>query len=151
MSEPTPVRVEPGLFRDAVDVSPEALAIFDGSWKVVYLNPAGGQLLERGQADLIDRNVWSAVPELAGTIFHSFLLHARSVGDRVTWQGYYPPADRWLTATAVLVGELLHVFYRDDPSCCRRRRRGNPSRRPPTRFRAPKASGSVSWPRSARR
>jgi serine phosphatase RsbU (regulator of sigma subunit) len=96
-----------------VDVSPEALAIFDGDWNVVHLNPAGGRLLDRSPADVIGSNVWSAVPELAGTIFHSFLLHARSVGDRVTWQGYYPPADRWLTATAALVGDLLHVYYRD--------------------------------------
>ncbi|MDQ1660108.1 MAG: phosphoserine phosphatase RsbU/P [Blastococcus sp.] len=113
MSEPSPVRVETGLFRDAVDVSPDALAILDGDWNVVHLNPAGGRLLDRSPAELIGSNIWSAVPELTGTIFHSFLLHARSVGDRVTWQGYYPPADRWLTATAVLVGDLLHVYYRD--------------------------------------
>ena len=113
MSEPSPARVEPGLFRDAVDVSPEALAIFDRGWRVVHVNPAGGRLLGRTPADLLDHVVWTAVPELAGTIFHSFLLHARSVGDRVTWHGYYPPAERWLTATAVPVGDLLHVFYRD--------------------------------------
>jgi serine phosphatase RsbU (regulator of sigma subunit) len=113
VSEPTPVRLPPGLFRDVVDVSPEGVAIFDRAWKVVYLNPAGGHLFQRSSAELVDRNVWVALPELAGTIFHSFLLHARSVGDRVTWQGYYPPADRWLMATAVLVGDLLHVFYRD--------------------------------------
>jgi serine phosphatase RsbU (regulator of sigma subunit) len=96
-----------------VDTLPDGVAVFDGEWTIVHLNPAGGHLLERSSAELIDRNVWVALPELAGTIFHSFLLHARSVGDRVTWQGYYPPTDRWLTATAVLVGDLLHVFYRD--------------------------------------
>lgn len=113
MSEPAPLPAGPRLFQDAVEASPEALAVLDRDWRIVHLNPAGGRLLERDRAGLLGRNVWLAVPELAGTIFHSFLLHARRVGDRVTWQGYYAPADHWLTATAVLVGDLLHVFFRD--------------------------------------
>ena len=61
---------------------------------------------------LVGRNIWVALPELGGTIFHSFLLHARSAGTPVTWAGFYPPADRWLTATAVLADGLLHVSFR---------------------------------------
>ena len=141
MSEPAHLAAEPGLFRDAVEASPEALAIFDRDWRVVHLNPAGGRLLERDGARLLGRNVWVAVPELTGTIFHSFLLHARRVGDRVTWQGYYPPADHWLTATAVLVGDLLHVFFRDAPPALP----GGPNRSPeagaPSTDRDPDADG----------
>src|SRR3712207_292380 len=46
-------------------------------------------------------------------MFHSFLLHARTVGTRVTWRGFYAPAGRWLSATAELVGDLLQVFFRE--------------------------------------
>jgi hypothetical protein len=36
------------------------------------------------------------------------------VGAPVTWQGFSPPANRWLTATARVVDDLLHVCFRED-------------------------------------
>src|SRR4051812_15107926 len=50
---------------------------------------------------------------MSGTIFYSFLLHARGAGRPVTWRGFYAPAGRWLSATAVVVGELLQVSIRE--------------------------------------
>src|SRR3954463_7973822 len=50
---------------------------------------------------------------MSGTIFYSFLLHARGAGRAVTWRGFYAPAGRWLSATAVVVGELLQVSIRE--------------------------------------
>ncbi|MGY1643947.1 PP2C family protein-serine/threonine phosphatase [Geodermatophilus sp. SYSU D00703] len=90
-----------------------ALAVFDADWTLVSVDDATADLLGRRREELVDRNIWIALPELAGTIFHSFLLHARSVGERVTWRGFYPPAGRWLDATAVRVGEHLHVSLRE--------------------------------------
>jgi phosphoserine phosphatase RsbU/P len=46
-------------------------------------------------------------------MFHSFLLHARTVGTPVTWRGFYAPAGRWLSATAQSVGDLLQVSFRE--------------------------------------
>jgi serine phosphatase RsbU (regulator of sigma subunit) len=91
---------------------PRALAVFDADWTLVAVDQATADLLGRRREDLVARNIWIALPELAGTIFHSFLLHARSVGERVTWRGFYPPAGRWLDATAVRAGDLLHVHLR---------------------------------------
>src|SRR3954462_11102495 len=50
---------------------------------------------------------------MSGTIFYSFLLHARGAGRPVTWRGFYAPAGRWLSATAFVVGELLQVSIRE--------------------------------------
>jgi serine phosphatase RsbU (regulator of sigma subunit) len=69
-------------------------------------------LLGRPVDELVGRNIWVALPELGGTIFHGFLLHARNAGTPVTWAGYYPPADRWLSATAIEEGGLLQVSFR---------------------------------------
>ena len=77
-----------------------AVAVFDGDWTLVSVDQATADLLGRRRGELVGRNIWIALPELAGTIFHSFLLHARSVGDTVTWRGFYPPAGCWLDATA---------------------------------------------------
>ncbi|TFV58577.1 GAF domain-containing protein [Geodermatophilus sp. DF01-2] len=89
-----------------------AAAVFDGDWTLVAVDQASADLLGRRREELAGRNIWIALPELAGTIFHSFLLHARSVGERVTWRGFYPPAGCWLDATAERVDDRLHVSLR---------------------------------------
>ncbi|WP_092195866.1 PP2C family protein-serine/threonine phosphatase [Blastococcus tunisiensis] len=96
----------------AVEAAPDGFAVFDDDWTIRYVNPAGARLLQRSPAALIDRNIWIALPELGGTIFHSFLLHARRTGTAVSWQGYYAPAGRWLSATAVVAGDLLQLYFR---------------------------------------
>ncbi|MGR6964722.1 SpoIIE family protein phosphatase [Geodermatophilus sp. URMC 61] len=88
------------------------VAVFDGDWTLVSVDQATADLLGRRREELAGRNIWIALPELAGTILHSFLLHARSVGERVTWRGYYPPAGCWLDATAQRAGDHLHVSLR---------------------------------------
>ena len=112
---PAPARVDPQILAEALEAVPDGVAVFDSDWTLVYVNVAGAELLERRREELLGRNIWIALPELGGTIFHSFLLRARSVGERVTWQGYYVPADRWVDATAVRVGEALHVYFRESP------------------------------------
>src|SRR3954453_4433868 len=87
--------------------------VFDAGWTIYYVNPAGSALLGRHTDELAGRSIWGALPEAAGTIFHSFLLHGRSAGTPVTWQGFYAPTGRWLSATAAVVDDLLHVSFRE--------------------------------------
>ena len=112
VSEFAAARLGPEALAAALEALPDGVALFDSDWTICYINPAGGALLERRAAELIGRSIWVALPDVAGSIFHSFLLHARSAGTPVTWQGYYSPAGRWLTATAVVVGGLLQVSFR---------------------------------------
>jgi phosphoserine phosphatase RsbU/P len=97
----------------AMDLLPEGVLVVDGEWVVGYVNPAGARLLQRRPEELLGQDLWVAVPEIGGTILHSFLLHARSVSGPVMWSGFYPPAGTWLKATAVaLGGDLLQVSLR---------------------------------------
>lgn len=109
----TSAPADPGLLEEALDTLPAGVAVFDGDWTIVYVNEAGARLLGRGRRELLDRNIWIALPELGGTILHSFLLHARTLGESVTWRGFYPPTGSWLMATAVRVGDRLHVTLRE--------------------------------------
>jgi sigma-B regulation protein RsbU (phosphoserine phosphatase) len=109
----TSAPVDPGLLEEALDALPAGVAVFDAAWTIAYVNEAGARLLGRGRDELVDRNIWIALPELGGTILHSFLLHARSLGETVTWRGFYPPAGSWLVATASRVGDRLHVTLRE--------------------------------------
>jgi PAS domain-containing protein len=95
-----------------LDALPDGLLALDDRWQVVYANPAGAALLQRPVAELVGRNLWSALPELAGTILREFLLHARGAGEPVTWTGFYPPAGQWLTVTAGAAEGLLQISLR---------------------------------------
>jgi phosphoserine phosphatase RsbU/P len=105
--------VDADLLAEALDILPAGVAVFDGDWGIAYVNESGARLLGRSRTDLLNRNIWIALPELGGTILHSFLLHARTLGESVTWRGYYPPAGSWLVATACRVGDRLHVMLRE--------------------------------------
>jgi serine phosphatase RsbU (regulator of sigma subunit) len=109
----TSAPADPGLLEEALDSLPAGVAVFDADWAIVYVNEAGARLLGRDRGGLLDRNIWIALPELGGTILHSFLLHARTLGESVTWRGFYPPASSWLVATASRVGDRLHVTLRE--------------------------------------
>jgi phosphoserine phosphatase RsbU/P len=114
VSETAPHLLGPTTLLATLDALPDGVVLFDADWTICYLNPAAAALIDRPVADLAGRNVRETLPELTGTIFSSFLLHARSVGTPVTWQGFYAPAGRWLTATAVVVDDLLQVSFRED-------------------------------------
>jgi sigma-B regulation protein RsbU (phosphoserine phosphatase) len=88
------------------------IAVFERDWCIRFVDPGTAALLGRAAGDLIGRNIWVSLPELAGTIFHSFLLRARSTGTPMTWSGYYPPTGHWLEATAEVVDDLLQVSAR---------------------------------------
>ncbi|HET6394297.1 MAG TPA: SpoIIE family protein phosphatase [Blastococcus sp.] len=103
---------DPRLLASVLDALPDGVVSFDDEWTVRYVNRSGARLLRRNRDELVGRNIWIALPELAGTIFHSFLLHARSADDRVTWRGYYAPVAEWLEATAVKDGDTLHMTFR---------------------------------------
>jgi phosphoserine phosphatase RsbU/P len=106
VSQPTADRLPQAWLAAAVGRLPEGVAVFDGDWTIRYANPAAAQLLGAHSAEMAGRNLWIALPEVAGSVFHSFLLHARTVGTPVTWRGFYAPAGRWLSATAELVDDL---------------------------------------------
>jgi PAS domain S-box-containing protein len=106
-------RVDPAWLAAAVERLPHGVAVFDADWTICYANPAAGRLLGARTGDLAGQNLWIALPELAGSMFHSFLLHARTVGTPVTWRGFYAPAGRWLSASAQPVEDLLQVFFRE--------------------------------------
>lgn len=109
----TAAPADPTLLGEALDALPAGVAVFDGDWSIAYVNEAGARILGRRRDELVDRNIWIALPELGGTILHSFLLHARSLEKPVTWRGFYPPAGCWLTATAARVQDRLHVTLQE--------------------------------------
>ena len=112
MRENSAAPLPAGMLAHALDALPDGVLIFDAEWTVRYVNPAGATLLRRPVEVLLGRNLWVALPELGGSMFHSFLLHARGAAAPVTWSGFCPPAGGRLQATAVVTGDLLQVSFR---------------------------------------
>ncbi len=73
-----PAAVSQAWLAQAVQRLPDGVAAFDADWTICYANPAAVRLLGARSADLTHQNLWIALPELAGSMFHSFLLHARA-------------------------------------------------------------------------
>ncbi len=112
VSQPVEDRMTPVELSAVLGRLPDGVAVFDADWTIGYANLAGARLLGRPAEDLAGRNLWVALPELAGTALHAFLLHARAAGGPVSWQGFHAPAGRWLTVTAELAGDRLQVSLR---------------------------------------
>jgi serine phosphatase RsbU (regulator of sigma subunit) len=113
MTRSAAARLGPDILAAALEALPDGVALLEADWTTCYVNPAGAALLGRPVDELVGRIIWDALPDVAGSIFHGFLLHARHTGTPVTWQGFYAPTGPWLTATAVRVGELLQVSFRE--------------------------------------
>src|SRR4051794_20168600 len=108
----TPSLSSPTLAR-ALDALPDGVIVFGGEWTIHYVNPAAGELLGRAVGELTGRSIWIALPELGGSLFHSFLLRARAAEHPITWPLYLPSSGRWLEATATgMSGGLLLVSIR---------------------------------------
>ena len=116
ISRRTGTALPAGRLVQALDALPDGVLIFDSEWTVGYVNRAGAALFRRPIGELLGRNLWVALPDLGGSLFHSFLLHARAAGGPVTWSGFCPPAGRWLHATAAVTGDLLQVSFRTPES-----------------------------------
>lgn len=106
-------RAARSVLADALDALPQGVVVLGSDWTIRHVNRLGADLLGRRPAELIDRNLWTALPKLGGTISHSLLLHARDAGHRVTWQGFHATTDRWLNASAVVVGDSLHMQFHE--------------------------------------
>jgi sigma-B regulation protein RsbU (phosphoserine phosphatase) len=112
VSLPTPEQRMSAWPATVLDRLPDGVGVLTADWTLRQVNTAGAQLLGADAARLVGRNLWDALPALGDSLFHSFLLHARRVGTRVTWQGFYPPTARWLSVTAEVVDGLLLMYFR---------------------------------------
>jgi PAS domain-containing protein len=124
VSEHPAPTLRPAALSGLLDALPDGVLAVDRTWTIAYVNPAGAALLQRPVGALTGRNLWAAVPEVADSILHGFLLHGAAAA--VSWTGFYPPAQRWLTVTAGPVGGLLQVTLRAEAASGRTPGEGGP-------------------------
>src|SRR4051795_2035386 len=113
MGERAVAGLGPEALTAALEALPDGVVIFDATWTVRFINRAGAALIGRRADQLTGRIIWVAGPEMSAPFFPGFPRPAGGGGRPFPWRGFYAPAGRWLSATAVVVGELLQVSIRE--------------------------------------
>ncbi|MXR42288.1 PAS domain-containing protein [Halobaculum sp. WSA2] len=114
----------PGSDVDAVldpallDRMTDAFFAVDEEWRFTYLNESGREVIREAAEgsiadDLIGVNIWEAIPDIVGTVFHERYREAMRTQEPVEFDEYYGPLDTWFEVRAYPSESGLSVFFRD--------------------------------------
>jgi PAS domain S-box-containing protein len=90
-----------GWANDVLGSIADGLVVLDPGWTVAWINAQAAALLGgRGAAPeaLAGRDLWHAVPALAGTPLEARLREAMAAGTAAGFELYHPPCERWIEA-----------------------------------------------------
>lgn len=90
----------------------DAYLTLDESWQVTCFNREAERLFKIARAEVMGKVFWDVLPEITGSFYQRF---RHSVQDRMvlTFDGYYPPSDRWVEAKTYPHSDGLSVFFSD--------------------------------------
>ena len=90
----------PGHSSQLLDGMMESFVGCDHEWRVTHLNARAEAYLSPlglGRATLLGKNIWYALPGLAGTRFQAEAFRAHAQGTEVELQEFVPGAGRWFS------------------------------------------------------
>ena len=94
----------------------DALVLLDADLRITYLNARARRGMQAGGRDpaaLVGRSVWEGIPFLAGTQTPAELARVRAGRGPAHFDLRHPSEERWFEIDAMLVGEMLAVYWRD--------------------------------------
>jgi two-component system, cell cycle sensor histidine kinase and response regulator CckA len=94
----------------------DALAILDREWRISFLNARARLAMENvGQvpAEVVGRALWELFPTLTGSSVQTELTRVREAGGPVHFEYHDTVRSRWFEFDAMLVGDLMAVYWRD--------------------------------------
>ncbi len=113
----SPLRSEPGTldpadFASLLDISPDAVIVFDRDFRIVYANKHAVIISQLG-ADFLGKCYWDLRPTVHGTLLEEHFQ--RSMRERVTshFEFFYQALDLWVDVQLFPHANGLAVFYRD--------------------------------------
>ena len=103
--------------RDAIlDRMTDAVFAVDREWRIEYANDRGRAFVGSDATSDTDPEgirLWEAIPEAVGTAFHAACTDAMEDGELASFEGYYPPDDRWLDVRVYPSETGVSVYLRD--------------------------------------
>jgi PAS domain S-box-containing protein len=111
------LRAERDESRQIFDSMAEGFGLLDRHWTILQVNEMGALLTHRSRAGLLGRNLWEAVPPLAGSAIETLYrrVRARGLAETLEYSQTMPDGRRaWLEIRAYpLPEDRLAVFFRD--------------------------------------
>ena len=91
----------------------DGFVAIDEEWRITYSNEQAEVMLGYTADDLVGTSVWSVLPTSPDRQFESYLGHAMSSGEAVTFEEHYTPLDSWFEVNVYPAQNGLSVYFRD--------------------------------------
>jgi PAS domain-containing protein len=83
-----------GLF-EVMNQFDESVVIFDDSWRYLFINNKGWELIDMAEEKVIGKNIWQLFPRLKGTQFERSAKIAMGTQEVAEIEEYYPHRQMW--------------------------------------------------------
>lgn len=84
----------------------------DGQWRFTYINSKAEEILQRQREELLGQSLWEAFPPIVATPFEAYFRKAMQ-GPAGTFEGFYPPLERWFEIRAYRYRDGLSIHFQD--------------------------------------
>lgn len=82
-------------------------------WQFTYINPKAEECLHKKRQELLGKNIWEQLPNIAKTIFFKEFHKAVYRNVAVKFEGHYEDQNIWFEVEAYPSEEGLSVFFQD--------------------------------------
>lgn len=97
----------------ALEVLEDSIAIFDQAWRCQYVNAAGWETLQRNNHEVLGKNIWKVLPDLAKSEFKNAALEAMRTQTTREIEEYYPRRRKWFKTKFYPSTTMLVVQTKD--------------------------------------
>ncbi|MDQ2052483.1 PAS domain S-box protein [Natronolimnohabitans sp. A-GB9] len=91
----------------------DAFYALDEECRFTHVNERAEQILDADQDDLLGTDIWTAFPDLKGTVFEDRYREAMTDQEAVSFEAYAPSNDAWFEVHAYPSETGLSVYFRD--------------------------------------
>ncbi len=97
----------------ALEVLEDSIAIFDQAWRCQYVNAAGWETLQRSKPEVLGKNIWKVLPDLAKSEFKNAAHEAMRTQTTKEIEEYYPRRRQWFKTKFYPLTTMLVVQTKD--------------------------------------
>jgi diguanylate cyclase (GGDEF)-like protein/PAS domain S-box-containing protein len=98
---------------DLLESMTDGYFALDQEYRFTYVNPTAERLLRCDRGELLDRVIWDAFVETAGSEFERHYRSTMTTGQPVEFESFFPPHGRWYEVRAHPVPCGIAVYFRD--------------------------------------
>ncbi|MEP7297188.1 MAG: PAS domain S-box protein [Burkholderiales bacterium] len=91
----------------------DAFCTVDREWRFTYVNRDAQSLLAESNQPLVDRNLWTELPQLLGTAFEDQIRNAISGEMPMQFEHLSQRLSRWFSVTVFPSSQGLAIYFRD--------------------------------------